>query len=496
MSGATRRAMTGTTLAILVAGALVAPATGASSPVAGQPGPAARAATSYGPPVVSQTWAVPTGDAGLSEANQGPYYGNGGIVSWRGALWFTEENAFKLGRIDPATGAITETPVPPAFGIAPYGPHALSASRDDQLWFVLDGQALEGRVGTLAADLSTFEGVNTGYSRQQTVAADPAGGAWTIDPYGEGIQRWDLVNGELGETYFENATYFDGQLTMGPDGNAWVSDGSGVLKRITKAGSIANFPATGGTESDITSLTSSSGHVWYAKFNPGMAIGGIPSTGGIIGKMTPEGIPTPFPAPVQDLIPASLTPGADGNVWFTTGHGVGIGRITPTGAYQLASMPEGHSADSIAFGPDGHLWYVDATLNRVGRILVADFEKAIAGSPPPQPPQPPTPPSVTPKASLVGKVVKVRQGKAVVKVTCAGTAGTECRGRVTISKKGKTKPLAKGTIRLPAGKTGPVKIKLTRAGKAAQRRAARTKVKVRIAVTGGQTTTRSAVLKR
>lgn len=72
----------------------------------------------FGPTMPIKTWPVPSPDAGLSSANQGPQYGEGGILSWRGALWFLEEDAYKIGRID-TRGNITEYPLPGSLGKRP-----------------------------------------------------------------------------------------------------------------------------------------------------------------------------------------------------------------------------------------------------------------------------------------------------------------------------------------------------------------------------------------
>ncbi len=48
-----------------------------------------------------------------------------------GALWFTEQMANKLGRLDPATGTFKEYPLK----LEDSGPHGLVADRDGNIWF-------------------------------------------------------------------------------------------------------------------------------------------------------------------------------------------------------------------------------------------------------------------------------------------------------------------------------------------------------------------------
>src|SRR5260370_38314162 len=52
-------------------------------------------------------------------------------VGTDGALWFTEQMANKLGRLDPATGTFKEYPLK----LEDSGPHGLVADRDGNIWF-------------------------------------------------------------------------------------------------------------------------------------------------------------------------------------------------------------------------------------------------------------------------------------------------------------------------------------------------------------------------
>jgi virginiamycin B lyase len=70
--------------------------------------------------------------------------------------------------------------------------------------------------------------------------------------------------------------------------------------------------------------------------------------------------------------PSSLTPGPDGNVWFTDpGTTKAIGRITPTGQITefTAGLNPGSVPHAIVAGDDGNLWFTDSgTTKAIGRI--------------------------------------------------------------------------------------------------------------------------------
>jgi virginiamycin B lyase len=381
------------------------------------------------PATAIQDFPLPTGDAGLSEANQGPTFGNKGIISWGDQLVFAEEGANQLG-FAKTNGEISEVAMPPQVGSPEYGPFALSSDGGSDLWMISAGAPLEGRVTRFNLD----DGItywNLGYTRVVSVAADSQGGAWVTNEYGEGISYFDSENNEH---FFDSPEYSDpAPVTVAGDGAAWFGDGSSTIKRITKTGNLQNFHASG--DGDIVSLTKGpDGAVWYAKFSPGGGWLGPPASGGIIGRLSLGGSPKVFKTPMEDMTPSSLITGKDGALWFTTRLGEGIGRLTTSGRYSFASLPGGRHADSIAFGPDGAIWYTDAELNRIGRMTVAEFNQANRPR----------------KPVILSRSLKAKRKRfAKVKIGCpAGPA--PCRGKIEIRVRGKL--IARGSYQMPVGK--------------------------------------------
>src|SRR4051794_18282220 len=56
------------------------------------------------------------------------------------ALWYTAQNANKLGRVDPASGEIREFALPTAGS----GPHGLAADRAGRIWYTGNSKGLIG----------------------------------------------------------------------------------------------------------------------------------------------------------------------------------------------------------------------------------------------------------------------------------------------------------------------------------------------------------------
>jgi streptogramin lyase len=142
------------------------------------------------------------------------------------------------------------------------------------------------------------------------------------------------------------------EITAGPDGNLWFTEQGGGIGRITPAGAVTQFPAA--ADGGITA--GPDGNLWFTEniFNS-------------IGRITPAGTATCFEVPTPDSGLTGITAGPDGNLWFTEARGRQIGRITPAGQIQEFLLPEGSQPLEITTGPDGNLWFTEA--DGIGRML-------------------------------------------------------------------------------------------------------------------------------
>ncbi|MEO8802731.1 MAG: hypothetical protein ABI304_09885 [Rudaea sp.] len=162
-------------------------------------------------------------------------------------------------------------------------------------------------------------------------------------------------------------------ITSAADGNTWFTsiNQAGQIGRITPDGNIALIPIApdfGGAQS-ITN--GPDGNVWF-----------LSGAGNSVGRITPQGVVTQFSIPAIDPNPnigsfahGGITTGADGNLWFAgtgfsqcndnrcqniTGY---IGRITPTGAVTNFALPGASTSPyAVAKGADGNVWFTQNTL--------------------------------------------------------------------------------------------------------------------------------------
>lgn len=82
------------------------------------------------------------------------------------------------------------------------------------------------------------------------------------------------------------------------------------------------------------------------------------------------GAATTYATPTAGL-PAGLTNGPDGNIWFTYGTSPKIGRMTTSGGVTEFPLPSGTGAMDIATGSDGNLWYTGIGNQKIGRVTPA-----------------------------------------------------------------------------------------------------------------------------
>jgi streptogramin lyase len=156
-------------------------------------------------------------------------------------------------------------------------------------------------------------------------------------------------------------------ITRGPDGNVWIAQTldqtlASQIDRINPDGTLTAFIAQ--APAQILRITPGrDGNLWFT------------DQFGKIGRITTSGVITEFSAglPSQSF-PFGITAGPDGNLWFTfivSNAGFMIGRITPAGTITTFPVnPHSHYAGGITAGPGGNLWFLegDVHFGAIGRI--------------------------------------------------------------------------------------------------------------------------------
>lgn len=163
-------------------------------------------------------------------------------------------------------------------------------------------------------------------------------------------------------------------LTVGPDGNVWLTDSRSVI-RLTQSGELTEFPmpdekvGQNFTQAAGPIVSGPDGNLWFSGYRA-VPDGGAGKSVATIDRMTPAGNVTQFEMPGPGSFPTRLAVGPDGNVWFTEMQEDKVGRITPSGSIQMFQLPSGTRPDEIVAGADGNLWVTEEKNDQgaLGRI--------------------------------------------------------------------------------------------------------------------------------
>jgi virginiamycin B lyase len=212
-----------------------------------------------------------------------------------GAMWFTDLQADRIGRID-TTGGVTTFSLPAGHSF----PKGIALGPDGALWFTEEG--VPARIGRI-----TTAGALTEFALPNPVSR----------PYG---------------------------IASGPDGNLWFTELlTNRIGRITTSGVITEFPVP--TTGELTGITAGpDGNLWFAE-----------RTGNKIGRITTSGTVTEFDIPTANSHPTAVAAGPDGNIWFTESAVPKVGRISPTG--DITEFPVSSGSAGVVAGNDGNLWF-------------------------------------------------------------------------------------------------------------------------------------------
>jgi streptogramin lyase len=176
-------------------------------------------------------------------------------------------------------------------------------------------------------------------------------------------------------------------MAAGEDGSVWFTDpGTASIGHLEGTGSVTRYPLAL-TSQPGAIARGPDGNFWFTEAGavpPGPNV--LPgSAAPAIGRITPVGdvshflLPTegqnPMGGPGMGSLPAAITAGPDGALWFTEAGADQIGRITPDGAITEFALPSRNTMHAnpggIVAGSDGGVWFTQPLRESLGRIDVA-----------------------------------------------------------------------------------------------------------------------------
>jgi virginiamycin B lyase len=248
-----------------------------------------------------------------------------------GAMWFSDQGAGTIGRID-MSGAVATFP-------AGGSPQSIAAGPDRNLWYTLKGPGRIGRM-TLAGETTVFPLPNAN-AESYSIASGPDGNLWFTEANPSRLGRITPA-GEVTEFAVPSAPSWIGSITPGPDGNLWFTEPSADrIGRITPSGSVTEFalPSAGSGPAHITAGLD--GNLWFTE-----------SSAERVGRISATGQVHEFPLRGGA---ERIVQGADGSLWMSSYYFVR--RLTTLGAVMEYETPSIYgNAAGMATSPDGAIW--------------------------------------------------------------------------------------------------------------------------------------------
>jgi streptogramin lyase len=215
----------------------------------------------------------------------------------------------------------------------------------------------------------------TGPSR---IVVGPDARLWFTDASSSDVGVIGL-DGTLGGRFSVAASATPTGIVRGPDGNLWfVEKTNNAVGRITPTGTVTEFSlATLQANSGPLEIAlGPNGLLYFTEANVDRIASINPLAGSdamiLASLMESTIVPSGSGAGAAGL--RGITPGPDGRLWFTEATVDRVGNVTAN----LATINEystGISAASaptgIAAGPDGALWFTESSGSRIGRIPTA-----------------------------------------------------------------------------------------------------------------------------
>jgi len=278
-----------------------------------------------------------------------------------GNMWFTNPTGDTIGRITPK-GVVTE------FQLAKNTfPQTITAGADGNLWFTMRQQDKIGVMDTDGNLLHQYSAEQPG-ATPYTIAPSPDGAVWFTDYNLEDagvldkVERMTLDGNQVDKYDLSTCACAPFGVTYGPDGNMWFTEelgatpemegGSyGTVDKVSLDGSTIDRYPVSITETVLPAYLTPGpdGNVWFTE---------LEASRHNIGRVTPDGTVTEFHVADTNATTNVIATGPDGDLWFTEAGSFDgdVWRAHPNGALIGTSIPIHFNPLGIALGPDGNMW--------------------------------------------------------------------------------------------------------------------------------------------
>jgi len=288
------------------------------------------------------------------------------VVAADGRIWFTESSGNRIGSMNPDGSGVQEFPLPHPDS----GPRILARGGDGNLWF---SEHTGNRIARITQDGAITEwDIPTPNSQPRAIALGADGNIW-FGMFAAGKIGRITPAGVITEFIPPTADSGPRALAAGADGNIWFSEyKANRIGRLTPKGEFTEFPLPRPNSGPGDITMGPDGALWFVELSGGMD--GLRTDGNRVGRIGYDGRVSEFTMPSASASAINIAVGPDHNLWYT--RGAALGRVTPAGI--MTEFPAG--ADSrgagLSAGSDrepptrllNRLWFADGGANHIGYL--------------------------------------------------------------------------------------------------------------------------------
>ncbi|HYC46515.1 MAG TPA: hypothetical protein VED01_13660 [Burkholderiales bacterium] len=237
---------------------------------------------------------------------------HGLLVDRNGIVWTTGNGNGTIGRLDPASGKITEFKTPSEGG----GPHTLVITEDGgTIWFTMQS-------GNKIPNLDTKTGAIREYPTSggpYGLALDKAGNVWFCRMGANKLGRLDPKTGQMSELDMGRGSA-PRRMATAPDGTLWVTlYGNGKLAKVDPAAMRVSkeYPLPAGNAGPYAVTVDGAGIVWVNEINVDTVVRFDPKTE----QMRVVDLPSSNVGIRKMIVDAS------GRLWYMGSHNGRLGMV-------------------------------------------------------------------------------------------------------------------------------------------------------------------------
>jgi virginiamycin B lyase len=283
-----------------------------------------------------------------------------------GALWFTEQLANKLGRLDPSTGKFSEYPLKTPDS----GPHGLVADPQGNIWFAAIFAGYVGKLNPSTREITEYRPPEGTKIDPHTPVFDRNGLLWFTNEETNYIGRLDPATGKMALKMVPTPHAIPYGIVVTKTGVPFFCEfGANKLASIEpRTMSIREYTLPAGSARPRRLALAPDGTIYYTDYARGYLGHFDPANGKLLKEFASPGGP--------ESHPYGIAISSRGDVWYSE-SGVQpntLVRFDPKSqSFSIEAIPSGGGVvRNMVFTPNGQLYLACSGVNKVAVVKLEE----------------------------------------------------------------------------------------------------------------------------